>query len=218
MRKDSFAAVGFVVCLSFCFTTPVQGGPVSLSSTLDDLVGGNPVLVGTDVVTTILNGDSIRAEIISAAFSGDGGDYVYLYQVKNVGTAGNSAVEMFTLWPFRCVNGTMSIGRLSGAKPAGFLPGGVEGADTAFIDEMPQGAVISFYFTKLYGQQIDVGQYSAVLYVKSEYAPDMIVGNLIGGTAESGPVVGPVVVPEPGSIAYLAIGGLIALCAAIRRR
>lgn len=218
MRKDSVAVVGFVFFLSICFTTTVQGGAVSLSSTLDDLVGGNPVLVGTDVVTTIMNGDSLRAEVISAAFSGDGDDYVYLYQIKNVGTAGNSAAEMFTLWPFHGANDNTDLGRLSGTLPAGFLPGGVEGADTAFVEELSQGTVISFYFTKLYGQQINIGQHSAVLYVQSKYAPDMIVGNLIGGTAESGPVVGPVVVPVPEPAILLLLGSFSAAALNFRRR
>ena len=219
MRKNSFAAASFVICLAVCFSTPLQAGVVSLSSsTLDDLVGGNPVLVGTDVVSTLLNGDSLRAEVVSAAFTGDGGDYVYLYQVDNVGVAGNTATEMFTLWPFRGATSNTLLGRLTGDLPAGFLSGGVAGEDVAFIDEPSQDPVISFYFPKLYGKHIDIGQHSMVLFVKSPYSPDTIIGNVIGGTAQTGLVVGPVAVPEPSTIAYLLIGSLMTVAALARRQ
>ena len=220
MRHISFAIIASLICWAVCLSTVVEADVTILVdvTSLEALVGDNPAPVGS-VLTTAMNSDSLTVDVLSVAYTGDDGNFAYLYQIENNGTAGDTAVEMFTLWPFSGANPNTRLGWLSTPNPVpGFQTGGVVGDDRAFVDLTPDAPMVSFYFTKRYADSIGLGEYSKLLYVLSQDSPSLIFGNVIGGTVGSGRVVGPGVIPEPGTFAYLLIGGLTALFARRRRR
>ncbi|MEA1950417.1 MAG: PEP-CTERM sorting domain-containing protein [Planctomycetota bacterium] len=219
MRNILFASVAALICWAVCLGTAAEADIAVLveATSLNDLVGDNPVHVGSLTLTTNMDSDSLIADVHSAAYTGDNGNFAYLYQIVNNGAAGDTAAEMFTLWPFSDAGANTQVGWLSAAVPS-FLAGGVDSDDRAFIDGIPDEPVVSFYFTKLYSEPIGIGQHSKILYVLSQDSPSLITGNIIGGTVGSGLVIGPAVIPEPGTFACLVIGGLTALFTFRRRR
>jgi hypothetical protein len=164
---------------------------------------------------TDMSNDILNAEVLSQAFATESGNYVYLYQVNNIGTGTDSSIELFTLVPFIGAGASPSVGWLTGDVPEGFLASGQEPGNTGFINAQD---VLSFYFTELAGEVITPGEHSAVLYAVSAYAPDtveLIVGNLIGARVGDGEVIGPIV-PEPSTLVLIGMG-LAALVVARRR-
>jgi len=208
MKKRFFSAIALVI---FSVAT-VHAGTVPINTDfLGNLVGGNPVTASGFMLSPVSSGNLV-VDVYSRAYTGDNGLYAYLYQVDNTGVAGNSSVEMLTLWPFAGATDATDIGYLedlSGTVAGDFLDtAGAEPEDYAFVDVLPSGPEVSFYFTKRFDKEIPPGEHSRVLYVMSELAPDVIHGNVINGSVGTGPVVGPV--PEPATwIAML--GGLLAL-------
>ncbi|MBN2295664.1 MAG: PEP-CTERM sorting domain-containing protein [Pirellulales bacterium] len=211
MRQVHFTIIASVICWTVCFCAIVDADVTVLveATSMNDLVGADPVMIGS-VMTTNMDSDSLIADVLSVAYTGNNGNYAYLYQVVNNGAVGDTSAEMFTLWPFSDAGPNTQVGWISASVP-GFQDGGVASDGSAYIDTTPTGPVVSFYFTKLYSNPVDIGQHSKLLYVLSQDPPSLIIGNIIGGTVGSGQVVGPGVIPEPGTLAYLVIGGLIAL-------
>ena len=132
---------------------------------------------------------------------------MYLYQVNNVGGA-SSLVEQFTLSPFTGADGSTNLGYLTGGIPAGFLasPSGQMPGPNAYINA-PAGPLVTFYYSGASNAEIESGEHSVVMYLKSSRAPDLITGQVIDGSSASGLVAGPTV-PEPGALGLLALTGL----------
>ena len=86
-----------VVCIA---AVPGRAGSISLvEASLDDLLGSSYAAIGS-LMTTDMSDGNLVSEVYSQAYLGDDGLYGYLYQVNNMGTAGNSAAELFTLGLF----------------------------------------------------------------------------------------------------------------------
>jgi hypothetical protein len=210
-RFLSAVVLGLVLSLS---VSSASAGLITLTqSSLADLLT-NPVSVAP-VQTTVTNYGNLDSNLLSQAYTDGAGTYVYLFQVSNTGTevAGNSPVELFTVWPFFGATDNTQMGWLT-ATPDGFLPGTQEPKSKAYVLGLSSGAQISFYFSLDDSKEIDPGNQSVVLYVKSNYLPTQIQGGVSdGGSAAVGQVTGPT--PEPATLALLAFGGLGLL---LRRR
>lgn len=162
---------------------------------------------------------NLSAKVLYQVFT-DGASYLYLYQVRNTGIAGNDTITRFTTSPFAQADGQTLLGYLNANVPAGFSPGDqapvTDDIDSAagptvgfsFPPGIPRYGVPNFY--------IAPGKNSEVLYVQSNLPPGVVTGNIINGGVHSGQVVGPV--PEPGTLVLLATAGLGLLAYAWRRR
>ena len=216
MRK-LLVAILCMLAVSYGMSPVAEAGVISLGSdTLDTLVGANPVALGS-LLTTDMSDGVVKVDVFSQAYTGDAGLYVYLYQVDNTGSSGDSAVELFTLWPFIDADDDTEMGSLSGSIPTGFFTGGQLPESLGYIDDGPTtGPVVSFYYTKRVASEIAPGEHSMVMYVVSDLSPGLIIGNIIGGAVGSGEVVGPV--PEPSTLVYLIGAATLAILAVRRRR
>lgn len=215
MRKR-LAVVACVACVVCVFAMPVRAELVPLTeSTLEDLLGTGFAPVDSVMVSDMTNGN-LHTEVYSQAFLNNG-LYAYVYQVNNTGVVGNSILESFTLAEFLGTVEEEDIGYLTSGIPTGFLTGGQQPWEDASLNPLPNGLDIAFYYSIPLGVQIDPGEHSTAMYILSEYAPGEIVGSVINGFAVTGPVVGPVV-PEPGTLVLLIVGGLTAIAAVWIRR
>jgi hypothetical protein len=195
------AAVGMGLCLS----SSALAGIITLDNqSLTSILGATPTEVGSQTVS-VLNAGNIKSTVYSEVFTNGSGLYAYLYQVDNTGSAGNSSVEQFTVWPFSGADPAATVmGNLT-TSPADLLPGGSAPLSTGYVDPTTSaGPTISFYFPQFLFSQIPPGSHSTVLYVESTQAPSTVTGNVIDGSVASGPVVGPV--PEPATMALLTLG------------
>jgi len=203
MRRVKLVLVVVGVLL---FSAQAFGVLVPLTpASLDDLLG-SAVPVGV-VKATVMDGVNLKSVVYSQAYTDGAGLYAYLYQVQNTGAAGNSILEQFTAAPFEGADQTVSMGYLTGALPAGFMPGASQVPEPDGNVNIPSGPVVSFYFGDRYGYGIDIGEHSAIMYVLSSLPVSEITGNVIDGEVASGPVVGPV--PEPATVLLLGLGGLV---------
>jgi hypothetical protein len=171
----------------------------------DNLLGGSAYAFGALVTTDMLFGN-LKSKVVSQAFT-DGAGYAYLYQVKNTGTTGNSAIEVFTCSPFFGASASTTLGYLTANPPANFTLGDQSPAGASV--DAAAGPTVSFGFPGWQTQAIGPGKTSNTLYVLSNGVPGMIVGNVIDGTIASGEVVGPV--PEPATITLVGFAGVILL-------
>jgi len=202
----------FVLLLLSVIATGAQAGVVFLtSSSLATLTGEGPVGGGDPLATDMSNG-ILHAQVLSQAYPGKSGGYVYFYQVNDTGTGSDSSIEMLTLATFAGAGADPIMGWLTGDLPDGFLAGSQLPESSGYINA--QG-VASFYFTERGDAVISPGEVSTVLYAVSTYAPGRIIGNLIGARVGSGDVIGPVV-PEPSTLVLFGMG--LAALFAVRRR
>ena len=185
------------------------------SDTLDNLLGGSAVEAGSLMTTDMSNGVLV-ANVLSQAYTVDNSLYAYLYQINNTGSASDTAVQEFTLWPFNGGDDQTETGCLIGTLPTGFATGGQLPEDGVEIDFPSDSPVMSFYFKSVAASEIAPGEHSQVMYVLSDLAPDVIIGNLIGGSIGTGPVVGPKAVPEPATAICLILGA-VSLVFLVRR-
>ena len=201
------------VLVLFLAVSISQAGVITLSnSTLDALGGVSSVAIDTVQSTAMTNGGT-QAMVANQAYLGDNDLYIYLYQVDNTGL---TAIEMYRLWPFEGADDQTDMGWLADkTPPAGFAAGGQIPESTGYVSSGSSGSVVSFYYSKRVGHEIEVNEHSAVMYVVSELPPDTVNGNIIGGTVGTGVVVG--AVPEPATALYLILGGL-SLLVLYRRR
>jgi len=174
--------------------------PLSTAATVDDLFAGAAAPAGALLVEGVAS-PTFDVNVYSQAYT-DGNEFAYLYQLDNSpGSA--DPVEMFTVSPFTGAGAAVDMGYLTDAVPPGFLPA---------VDQEPEptgnmnlsGPILSFYYTSRADFDIDPGQRSYVMYVRSEIPPDLIWGNVIDGSSGTARVVGPV--PEPGTMLLLATG------------
>lgn len=212
--RHSLITVACVLAVCFAAASVSGAGIINLEEGTYDLdtLLGDGIVAATSLMTTPMSSESIWADVFSRAYVDDAGLYAYLYQVENTGTVGNSAVEMFTLWPFTDATDNTRMGWLDDT-PDGFLAGGQTPESTGFIDDLP---VVSFYYGKRNACDIDINEHSRVMYVLSQLAPDEVLGNVIGGSVGSDNVVGPV--PEPGTWMLLASGLAVLVVYGRRRR
>ena len=212
MRHLVFAFIG-IVSIACAYVPNVQADVITLAqnSTLSGLLGGEPTW-WSSLTTTEMNTGNMHSRVYSQVCSlGDW--YVYLYQVDNTGVTGNSSVELFSLGEFTGSVADGQIGYLTDTGlPTGFFSGGRAPEDEGYIDDSTlNGLEISFYYGKTAHRSIAPGQDSRVMFIVSNLAPGMVVGNVIDGIVATGPVVGPV--PEPGTLVLLGGGGLgLVLC------
>ena len=215
MKRSMIIVVGVVLVMlvGALPAVPAAAATITLNApSITDLLGASYQTAGSQLITVVDEGN-LRATIYSQAFTGDAGTYAYLWQVRNTGVSGNSSVEMYTVWPFADATSESNVGYLTGTVPVGFLAGGYIPEPDGYIESVGSGAEVSFYYTKREGRQIPTGGHSYVMYVVSDLPPSTISGNVIDGSVGSGDVVGPV--PEPATLALLALGGGVM---AIRRR
>ena len=102
-----------------------QADPIYVAATGADfasLLGGSATPVEPAVVSTYSGGD-MSATVTSQAFTDGVGNYLYLYQVKNIGPLGSDIVTRFTASPFADADSQVSLGYLTADIPASFLLG-----------------------------------------------------------------------------------------------
>lgn len=171
------------------------------AATLGEVLGYDPPTPIEGVLATDMSDGKLHAQVLSGAFERESGDYVYLYQINNFGSRGDSAVEMLTLDPFIGAGDDPVAGWIR-SVPDGFIDDSQLPEDEGFIDE---NNVVSFYFTARAGASITPGEHSAVLYIVSTDGPGIVTGNLIGAKVGTGDVIGPLV-PEPSTLLLIGMG------------
>ena len=187
MRGMQRGAVAAATVLALTVTAMASPVPVTLvSEDFDNLLGGLASAVGSPLTTDVSTGNMV-AEVVSQTFTDGAGNYVYLYQVNNDGTATNSVVEVFTCSPFLGAANDVTLGYLTANAPSGFTLGD-ETPYAASVDAVA-GPTISFAFPAfIVGEAIDPGEQSSTLYVLSTIEPGLITGNVINGETGSGDV------------------------------
>lgn len=212
MSKQAIArtvllAVGALIIGS---ASVAQGVPIVKTltpSTLDALVGVGATPIDTVEIAYNYN-DTFTGEVVSQAYAGVNGGYVYLYQAVNDGP---SVLEVMALSPFWALQGQ---GYLTGAVPVEFTAGGdVPFNSSMTYDQDIPSPNVSFNYPSVLGAHVLPGGHTAVLYLLSDNPP--AAGEVY--VIDSGTAVAEALVPtpEPASLALLAAGGLILV---IRRR
>jgi hypothetical protein len=217
MRKHIAATILFISIIVLLRGSAL-GGLIHLAldnRSFNDLFSGPENAIGTPMVTSVTGGD-VQGNVVSQAFTDGNGHYAYLYQLNNTGGEQNDVFQAFTNSPFVGADAEAIVGCLTSGPPAGFTLG--DQAPYGATLNLKAGPTISFSFTDLFYCAIDPGESSNTLYVLSNNAPGVIIGNVIDGYAHSGGVVGPVgpVVPEPTTASLLA-GFCVAILAYCRR-
>ncbi len=186
--------------------SPVSAAPVP--EDFNNLLSGSAGAIGSPMTTDMSVGN-MQAEVISQAFTDGADNYMYLYQIRNTGTTGNSVIEVFTCSPFFDASASTTLGYLTDNAPTGFTLG-TQSPAGASVDTAAE-MTISFGFPAwtIPSYAIDPPEDSVTLYILSDGVPGMIAGNVINGVISSGDVVGPV--PEPVTMSLLAVGGLVLL-------
>jgi len=202
-----------LLLLGIPVASSLQAAPIfvqTLGVDFTTLLGGAAVPIGT-LLDTDFSGGNLSARVYSQAFSDGAGHYLYLYQVRNTGTAGSEVVTRFTASPYTQASSSTPLGYLTANIPAGFLAGD---QNPLYGDvDADSGPTIGFNFpvgNPIYGMPdsyILPGKSSKVLYIQSNLPPGLTVGNVINGGVHSGDVVGPV--PEPTLIALLGLGTIM---------
>ena len=206
MEKTSLI-IGFLVCVTVA--GQVDADPVSLvAADFSTLLGGAAAPVGVPATADMVSG-SLKGQVISQAFTDGLGNYVFLYQLNNTGTAGNSVIEMLTLCPFDGASAATTLGYLTANPPTGFTLG--DQAPAGASVDPAAGPTISFGFPNWLDEAVAPGETSETLYVLSHGPGGVITGNIINGASASGDVVGPV--PEATSIALFGLGFAVLILA-----
>jgi hypothetical protein len=222
--KRLVGGITVALILGAALATPSSASPITLGQkTLAQLfvgVGDTPVSnAGNIMITTMtapLVGTILNADVYSACYKNTEGKYVYLYEIDNNGGPNYHPVELFTIFPFFGSNvlTTNEMGYITGSSvPTGYL---AAAQNPESVGNVNANNTLSFYYGLRYGYDIAVGENSTVMYVISPWGPTTITGNIIDGTVATGPVVGPV--PEPATMAILAIGGGLVLLRSKRRK
>jgi len=214
-RTTNLAIVAIVLCTLGLAGTKAVAAPIIFTLDAEDFNNLGVTGAASALVAQAYNyGGTFTGCVTSQAFALDTGEYLYLYQADNYGP---SSLEVFAIFPFAGFNptngalGRGEAGYLTANEPAGFLPGGYVPAGQTY-DDVPAVLVVSFQFPTFLAAHVPAGGHTASLYLVSPYGPTMGEAHVIDGGTAGVDVVVPV--PEPGSLALLAIGAV----ALIRRR
>jgi hypothetical protein len=213
-RAKVLGCTAAVAAVLFIITAPLSASVITLqtAASINDLFTTTPTAVGTTSMVTAIT-DTFNVDVYSQAYT-DGSTYVYLYQIGN-SSQSSHPVDVFTLAPVFGATANVQMGYLTDAVPAGFLSGSaIAPESTGSLNTA--GPILSFYYTNRADDDIMPGNHSAVMYVVSQYRPDQINGSVIDGNTATHLVVGPV--PEPATMALLAIGGMTMLFRSRRTR
>ncbi len=208
-------AIGSVVQAGTIYTIQTTGAD------FDTLLGGSLTPVEAALVSDF-SGGGFSASVVSQAFTDGAGHYLYLYQVNNTGAPDTDIITRFTANPFPGADAGISLGYLDANVPASFVMG----------DQPPLYADVNAALNPTVGFDFPVGnplfglpdayiapgKSSMVLYVESDLAPGLVTGNIIDGQVRAGSVIGPVPVPEPGTLVLLVTAGLGVLVCVWRKR
>ena len=188
--------------------------PVTTLADFNTLLGGVPTALGVPQPTSMISLDNkLQAQVLSQAFELNS-KYLYLYQINNLGSTGNSYIETFTISPMLGATSGTQVGYLGSNAPTGFSLG-YQAPAGASLDSA-SGPTLSFSFPGYLGNAIEPGKSSKALYVLIDKQPGQATGNVINGTIASGEVTAPV--PEPATLSLLSVGGLFLLAYAWRRQ
>lgn len=207
-RTTNLAMVAIVLCTLGLAGTKAVAAPIIFTLDAEDFSNLGVTGNASALVTQGYNySDTFTGSVASQAFSLDTGEYLYLYQADNYGP---SVLEVFAIFPFAGFDQDKA-GYLTANEPAGFLAGGHVPAGQSY-DNLPALMVVSFQYPTFLAAHVPAGEHTAALYLISPYRPTMGEAHVIDGGTAGVDVVVPV--PEPGSLALLAIGTV----ALIRRR
>ena len=217
MKLGTVLSLTLVLAVAFSGGVAHAGSIGLVGDSLDNLLGGNVSQVAGPLCSDTSSGNML-SEVCSSTYTGDNGLYVYLYQLSNTGTFGNSSIDTFTLFPFWGASDASEIGYLTDLTCTGgeFLSGGYDPLPEGFVELPGTGPVISYYYSKNAGADIPVGEHSLVMYVKSDREPGEIIGNVIDGSIGTGAVLGPV--PEPCTLLGIVLGAFGLMSLRIGRR
>ena len=204
------------VFVLFLVASVSHAGNISLGdSTLNMLLGTGASAVAPADLSAMEHDGTTFAEVTNQVYVNSSNSlWAYLYQVENVESMGQTAIQMFTLWPFVGASDTTPMGWLTDMPVGGdFVIGGQLPETDGHISSDLSGPVITFQYSAVTGNEIDYGEKSAVMYVVSNLSPGTVNGNVIGGMVGTGLVVGvdSSSVPEPSTAIYLILGGLTLL-------
>ena len=186
--KKIFLAVLSVLIISSCAFAGVTS------------VNFDPVAAGYQVVDslqeTFIGPNLNDVNVQSVAYhNSTTGKYVYLYQILNGET---QPIDEFTIFDFKDIS-VADMGYVSNA-PAGFVTAG------APSDASDTDGNATFTFSSA---AIGFNANSAVLYIESDFGPATLGAKVSGADWARGNVIAPSNVPEPATLSFLAIGGVI---------
>jgi len=205
VAPPALVAAALALCLAAA-TAPAD--PIVLTMVPEDFANlGATTVAGTLLTPTYDDNGAFTGTVYSKVYNTTGGDYLYLYQVRN---GGPSVLEKQVVFPIAPVD---QAGYLTANEPSEFLGGGSTPLSIVY-DPILLLRTLGFDYPAGGGFDIGAGEHSTVVYVLSSSPPRMGESHVIDGGTGSVEVW----TPEPASLALLAGGGTLLLLRRKRRR
>jgi len=207
MKHSMIVAAGVLVVVTWLLSAPASAGPIAIAIDPNAM----PAWQGTQqfyATTTTSRGgvSTLRVDVeyavyepghygLSGADPSVGTQFVYAYQIFN-DLAGNVPVSTFSVGLDPAAN-VANIGFDAGS---GTTPGGTTPSSSAFNGGPPPTSAV-------WGFPLDPPKYSTVLLFTSPYGPQWAPGSLLdSGLSDKQNLPSPM--PEPASLALMALGGV----------